>query len=344
MNRMPWVIGIVLAFVAGLAIGFGTRTKSDSPARGTQTVSTAQPEAGTGTATVSIETERLQRRVADLEAALAHKTMEADEAKAALAARALPTPTDPAGAAVPEPDLGARLADAKKLFDEVAAVDLQQMYSAENQVKQETIKSALKGAGDAAYEFLEEMLAGEDSGKRFLAVALLGDLDPKKALPLLRKALTDTRDDLVRRMASHMLATKKVEAALPDLARAMKEDKDWGVRVNSAYGAAKMGEAAAIPVLISAYEDSSHSAIERYQVLAGIADVADVSTASLFRGLLETSKDDSTLFLAIGVAQKLKDKASLAPLQAIIQGSGSNLIKEPAKKAYNAIYGQEVYR
>ncbi|GEM_PF-3318153 len=344
MNRMPWMIGILLALVAGLSIGYVAGSKGESPARGPQAGPTASPHAAPAPGIVDARVKDLEREVTDLKAELARKTEEADEAKAEIARRDLAAASTPPETVPSPPDDAPSIEEAVKLIEELAAMDIQRMYSSENLAKQETIKAALKGAGDDAYALLEEMLASDDSGKRFLAVAFLGDMDVDKALPLMRRALADTRDDMVRRMASHTIATKKMEKALPDLVRAMNEDKDWGVRVNSAYGAAKMGEQAGIPVLVEAYKDPAHSAIERYQVLAGISDVADASTAPLFRELLETSKDDSTLFLAIGVVQKLNDKNSLAPLQAIIQGDGSSLIKAPAKKAYNAIYGQEVYR
>lgn len=344
MNRMPWVFGIVLALVAGLAIGYVVGARNAPSSRGPQAGPAPSPQASPAAATVDPRAGELEREVTELKAELARKTKEADDATAEIARRDQEAASALPAAAPTAAESPSSLEEAGMLVAELAALDLQGMYSPENLVKQEKIKTALKAAGDDAYAFLEEMLSGEDSGKRFLAVVFLGELDREKSLPLMRRALTDTRDDLVRRMASHTMATKKWEKGLPDLARAMKEDKDWGVRANAAYGAAKMGEAAAIPVLIELYKDPAHSDMERYQVLAGISDVADESTAPLFRGLLETSKDDSTLFLAIGVVQKLKDKAALAPLQAIIQGDGSSLIKDPAKKAYNAIYGQEVYR
>lgn len=343
MNRLPWVLGIILALVAGLAIGYVAAASRPLPPQRPEDLP-EHPLAPLRFQPVESKEEMLEDEILDLKRELLKKTKEAEDAKAALAARPMPAPTEPTLPDPVAPGQAAPLEEARTLFEEIAALDVQGMFGTDTQEKREKVQDALNGAGDAAYAFLEEMLASDDSGKRFLAVVYLGELDRVKALPLMRKALADTRDDLVRRMASHTLATKKVKEALPDLMRAMKEDKDWGVRVNSAYGAAKMGEKTAIPALVKAYEDPAHSPIERYQVLAGVADVADDSTAPLFRDLLSTSKDDSTLFLAIGVVQKLNDKSSLAPLQAIIQGSGSSLIKDPAKKAYNAIYGQEVYR
>lgn len=348
MNRMPWVFGIVLALVAGLAIGYVAGSKAEPPERGPQAGPTASPQATPAPRAVDARVDELELEVTDLKADLARRTKEGDDLRAEIEALKATASVEVSGGPLhasktPEEQRKSRDAAAKAI-DELAKKGLFAFMSPENKDLMAQVQEGLKGAGELAVEFLAEMLAGKDSTKRFLAVSLLSELDIEKALPLYRKALFESEDDLVRRMASHSLATHKVEKALPDLMRAMKEDKDWGVRANSAYGVAKMGNKAGIDALVESYNDESHQPAERLGVLGGIADIADPSTAPLFRDLLAKSKDDTTLLLSIGAVEKMMDKSSLAPLQAIIQGSGSSLIKDPAKKAYNTIYGQEVYR
>lgn len=344
MSRLPWALGIVLALVAGLAIGYVAGTAQQAPSRGPHPEGPAtQPRPRQTLDLESRETE-LERRIASLEADLAAKAREVEEAKAALAAAKSAAATDPGPEAAAPEDRQKSLVAASKAFQELAKKGQLAFLSPENAGVVKQLALDLIAAGDLAYEFLEEALDGSDSAQRFLAAALLDDLDMEKSLPLLRKALLENPDDWVRRMASHSLATRKVEEAVPDLRKAMTDDKDWGVRVNSAYGLAKMGHKDGLDSLVEAYKDESHAVQERLGVLGGIADVADPSTAPIFRELLATSMDDTTLILSISAVEKMKDQASLGALQAIIQGSRSSLVKEPAKKAYNTIYGQEVYR
>lgn len=349
MKRMPWVLGIVLALVAGLVIGHalgyarGYLIGRNAAQKWSDLSGAAELEkARKRLAELPAEIEEAKKRIAELTADLARVREEAAVARAATPKTAPPEPE-------PEPSIGPEdrkrsLGAAQKAFREIAAKGQLAVYSPENAAVVKQLVIDLLVAGDLAYPFLEEALDGTDSAERFLAVALLDDLDMEKALPILAKALHESPDDWVRRMASHSLATKEVREALPDLLRAMQEDKDWGVQANSAYGAAKMGEKSGLDALLGFYKDTSHSEQERAGVLGGIADIADPSTAPLFRDALSTSRDDTTLILAIMAVEKMKDQASLGALQALIQGNASGIVKTPAKKAYNTIYGKEVYR
>ncbi len=348
MNRMPWIAGIVLALFAGFAIGRFAMSDKGAPAsaRPFRTVPATDaelPDAAITKTPASIAETQHAREIEELNKVLKSTRKELEEAKAELAKRDATAAARPTPPVVSSKDQEAARDASKKAIEELAGKGLYGFMSPENHKIAEQLGKDLAAAGDLGIALLDEMLASNDSSKRFLAVAYLSYVDKDKALPLYRKALADGRDDMVRRMASHTLATQKVEKALPDLQKAMKEDKDWGVRVNSAYGVAKMGGEGGLDAMMASYKDASHSDLERIQVLGGIADVADPSTAPLFRDLLATSKDDSTLSAAIYAVEKMKDKASLGALQAIVQ-NGSNLVKEQAKKAYNSIYGQEVYR
>lgn len=344
MNRMPWVLGIVLTLFVGLVIGYLAGSSREPLPRTSRVEPASTPRVETAGPDMGDRVKELERRVARLEADLAAKSKEAEDAKSALAAAQMASAPDPLPDPVGSEDRKRAIGTVRKAFDEMAKKGLLAFMSPENKGLLAEIEKGLLDAGDLAFEFLADMLASNETVKRFLAVSLLGKLNVDKALPLYRKALFESKDDLVRRMASHALATRKIEKALPDLTKAMKEDKDWGVRANSAYGVAKMGERAGVDVLVELYRDDSRPMQERLGVLGGLADVADPSTAPLFRELLSTSKDETTLILSVSVVEKLADKASLSPLQAIIQGGGTSAVKELAKKAYNTIYGQEVYR
>lgn len=344
MNRMPWIGGIVLALVAGFAIGRFATSDRSAPASAHPTRKGGAPDSTLAQTPASIADTKLQREIENLNGVLKSTRKELEEAKAELAKRdAAAAATPPTPTAPPSKSQEAARDASRKAIEDLVAKGVFAFMSPENHAVAEQLGKDIAAAGDLGVALLEEMLDSNDSSKRFLAVSYLSYVDQEKALPLFRKALVDGRDDLVRRMASHTLATQKVEKGLPDLQRAMKEDKDWGVRVNSAYGVAKMGGAGGVEAMTACYQDASHSEAERQAVLGGIADVADPSSAPLFRELLGSSKDDTTILLSISAVEKMKDKASLGALQAIAQ-NGSNLVKEQAKKAYNTIYGQEVYR
>lgn len=132
MNRMPWLIGVILALVAGLAIGFVAGSEGESPARGPLAVPIPSPPTSPAPGTVDARAKDLEREVADLKVELARKTKEADEARAALAARMEPAPTDPLPTAATPDEQRKSLEAVSKGIDELAKKGLFAFMSPEN--------------------------------------------------------------------------------------------------------------------------------------------------------------------------------------------------------------------
>ncbi|HVE42161.1 MAG TPA: HEAT repeat domain-containing protein [Planctomycetota bacterium] len=197
---------------------------------------------------------------------------------------------------------------------------------------------AIKAAGKPGIEFLTETLRkSKSASERFLAAALLeGAADPS-SVDALALALKNDDDDIVRRMASHALATMGAASAETPLRAATAEDKDWGVRVNSAYGLAKLGKEDGLKILKDSYESADTPPEYRLAILGGLADVAAPSSAPLFRKILADTKDASYLLLSIGALEKMKDAESISALQAIVNSTQPEMVKQRAAKAIETI-------
>lgn len=271
------------------------------------------------------------------------------EKAAAEAAKAAPA-TAPTGAASagtgettpPAPaDKEAVLAKFNEQFKKIAKMGLMAVHG-EKFLK---LAEAAKGLGPEAVSMLAERLTkGENTATRFLAAALFEELADPAAAPSLVEALQNDPDSLVRRMASHAIAVGQMEKGYDALERAMIADQDWGVRVNSAYGLAKVGRPQGLDTLVNAYESPETPSEYRIAILGGISDVAAPSTAPLFRKILAEKDDMTYLYLAINALEKMMDRDSLDALANVIAHAKEDSVKEAAKKAYNTIVGQEIYR
>lgn len=201
----------------------------------------------------------------------------------------------------------------------------------------ETLDAVKKG-GKASIDALTAILKTSPSAtERFYAAALLEGAGDAGAIPGLAQALKNDSDDLVRRMASHAVALLGTPEALGPLREAATEDPDWGVRVNSAYGMAKLQDDQGLRILQEAYESPTTPAEYRLAVLGGLADVAAPSSAPLFRKILTDTQDVSYLLASIGALEKMKDAEALPALQQLAGSSASQIVKQAATKAIDAI-------
>jgi hypothetical protein len=197
---------------------------------------------------------------------------------------------------------------------------------------------AVKKGGKVSIDFLANILKVSSSAtERFFAAALLEGAGDPGALPGLAAALKNDSDDLVRRMASHAVAMLGTPDAEGPLREAATGDSDWGVRVNSAYGLAKLKNEEGLRILQDAYESPKTPAEYRLAVLGGLADVAAPSTAPLFRKILTDTQDTSYLLASIGALEKMKDSEALPTLQQLAESSPSQIVKQAAARAVDAI-------
>lgn len=257
---------------------------------------------------------------------LKEKVAELEKAKAAAPA---PRPEEKAPAAEKPSS-----PDFKERFANLAELGLGAFQSPKFK---ETL-DALKEAGKPGLDYLSGVLKTSKSAtERFMAAALMEGAGDADAVDALAFALQSDGDDLVRRMASHALASLKAPAAEAPLRAATAEDSDWGVRVNSAYGLAKLGKDDGLKMLRESYESPDTPAEYRLPILGGLADVAAPSTAPLFRRILADTKDLSYQLMSIGALEKMKDLEAIPVLQKIVDSSQPDMVKQAAAKAIDAI-------
>lgn len=268
---------------------------------------------------------------------------EAGELREKLAKR--PEPPAPPPAPVTPPQVAqAEDPAVDESFKEMQKIIQEKGFGALSDPRLGEVKKALdKSKAEAVRRLGEMLLHGKSAAERGIAAFFLASMDDPAAIGYLEKSLRDERDDFVRRCSSNVLARMEKPAANAALREAMQNDKDWGVRVNSAYGLAKNGDRDGLDTLVG-YYDSQEAREFRVSILQAIADVAEPSTAPLFRKVLSQPSDSGLLLMAIPALGKMKDRESLPLLAAVIQDNPSESVTDAAKKAYNAIAGQDVYK
>jgi hypothetical protein len=199
-----------------------------------------------------------------------------------------------------------------------------------------------RALGPTGVEVLGELLRDADStDNRFLAAAVLELLGDPTAITHLDFALNDD-DILVRRMASHALATLRDEAAIPALERAFHDEEDWGVRANAAYGLAKLGQPSGVEALLALHASDEIDDASRAAVMGGMADVGAAAFAPVFRPLLaDTTAELGYRLTAMQWAANAKDEASLETLQKIAASpQEEDSLRTAARRTIEAIQGQ----
>ena len=259
------------------------------------------------------EVPALKARIADLEAQLAAKATTAPP----------PTTADPS-----KPEWRQKL-------DSLLKKGIQGYKSDEFR---KAVAELLEHKKEGLEALAEKLLKSESAGERFLAAALMEDMDDPEAISALAQALQKDDDLLVRRMSSHAIAMIQNEAGLPSLRTAMSSDTDWGVRVNSAYGVAKLGQPDGVKMLEDSYRSTATPAEYKFAVLGGLADVASPSSAPIFKKILGESTEFTALYMTIGAVEKMKDVSFLPDLNRIAADSKYPAnVREHAKKVAEAL-------
>ncbi len=196
-----------------------------------------------------------------------------------------------------------------------------------------------RALGDTGLELLTTLLRdAETSESRVLAAAILEKLGDRHAIPALDQALND-EDVLVRRMASHALATLDDDGAIAALERAMYDDRDWGVRANAAYGLARLGRQQGIDALRRFYEDASIDPASKLAVLGGMAEVGEIGYADIFRPLLTDEHAELTYrLLALHWAARARDAQTRDAIEQMVRDPRTPpSLREAARRALAVI-------
>lgn len=312
---MTFRAGVLAGFVAGAAsVGISLMILTSRPAPAEPKPAPSGPDlSAVRLSQLDAENRRLKEKIVDLER---------PKAKAADPAPKTENPAEtPAG-------------DLKERFAKLAEAGL----AAFQKPEYADLLKAIKDAGKPAIDFLADILRQSSSAtQRFIAAALLEGASDPSAIPALAEALKGDKDLIVRRMASHALAMFVNPTAEDPLRAASTGDADWGVRVNSAYGLAKLKQDDGLRILQEAYESTSTPAEYRLGILAGLVDVAAPATAPLFRRILSDTKDEGYVLMAIHALETIKDSQALAVLEQLAASGQSELIKQAAAKAVDAI-------
>jgi HEAT repeat protein len=309
------VLGVVLTAVFFLMVRESPQEAPEPPA------APAPDEKLVGElAAAKEETGKLKARVAELEEELAAREKKEEEP---------PAPEEEA----PEPVTP--LEEARSLFDSLS----EKGFMAMQDPAFRRLADKAKAAGKEFLPHLVDVLSnGKNSGERFLAGMVLEIIGDREAVPALAQALAGDTDDLVRRMAAHAIAVMQAPEGKEHLRTAMGGDRDWGVRINSAYGLAKMGEADGLQYLQDTYTSADSPDLYRLGALSGLADVADPSTAPVFRQILAEKKEMSYQISAIMALRKMKDQESLPDLQRIMgDPDAAESVRDAARDAIEEI-------
>ncbi len=241
-----------------------------------------------------------------------------------------PEPPDPLPAISPDV--------ARQMFNDLATKAPASFYGADWEI----LRRGFRAWGAGGTTWLAGILTHGPSRDRWVAAVLLTGLvrSRPESLPLLVTALAGDRDLLVRRTLSTSFATDLLcEAVRPSLEKAV-DDPDPGVRVNAAYGLARLGRRDVVPGLVRIAEDPEMSAVIRTSAFEALVDIADPSTAAIFRRRLREDEEPSMFLASCRALRKMRDRESLPDLNKFIDACQTDWMTREARVTFDAITGQ----
>jgi HEAT repeat protein len=103
---------------------------------------------------------------------------------------------------------------------------------------------------------ISAQLESESSKERMLALAMLRDVEPQQAAPLVRKVINDSSLQ-VRSMAVFAMGLKPDEETFDILAKLVEADPDYGIRADAAGALGYLEDPRGFEALVRAfYEDT----------------------------------------------------------------------------------------
>lgn len=244
--------------------------------------------------------------------------------------RLAPEPPDPLPAVAPEV--------ARQMFRDLAAKAPGSFFDPDWEI----LRRGFRAWGAGGTTWLAELLARGPGQDRWVAAVLLTGLARSRpeSLPILVTALAGDGNPLVRRTISTSFASDLLcEAVRPALEKAL-DDADPGVRVNAAYGLARLGRRDVVSGLVRAAEDPGMSAVIRTSAFEALVDIADPSTAPMFRRRLREDEEPSMFLASCRALRKMRDRDSLPDLTRFIDACQTEWMMREARFTFDAIAGQ----
>jgi FOG: HEAT repeat len=122
-------------------------------------------------------------------------------------------------------------------------------------------------------EQIKTQLDSPKSSDRMVALAMLRDIPPESAVPLILKVLDDESLQ-VRSMAVFALGVKQTDECYPILAQILENDPDYGIRADAAGALGYLGDSRAVePLLRAFYEDTDW--LVRFSAAVSLGNLKD---------------------------------------------------------------------
>jgi HEAT repeat protein len=120
---------------------------------------------------------------------------------------------------------------------------------------------------------ISAQLDSESSKERMLALAMLRDVEPQQAAPLVRKVINDSSLQ-VRSMAVFAMGLKPDEETFDILAKLVETDPDYGIRADAAGALGYLQDPRGFEVLVRAfYEDTDW--LVRFSAAVALGNLKD---------------------------------------------------------------------
>ncbi|MBE7383662.1 MAG: HEAT repeat domain-containing protein [Leptolyngbya sp. SIO1E4] len=146
-------------------------------------------------------------------------------------------------------------------------------------------------------DHIANQLESEDSKDRMLALAMLRDVAPAEAAPLVRKVIDDPNLQ-VRSMAVFAMGLKADDETLEILIRLLETDPDYGIRADAAGALGYLEDPRAFDSLVRAfYEDTDW--LVRFSTAVSLGNLKDPRAHDV---LIEALKSDEVVIQQAAIA------------------------------------------
>lgn len=146
-------------------------------------------------------------------------------------------------------------------------------------------------------EYISTQLESESSKDRMLALAMLRDVDPETAAPLVRKVIYDSNLQ-VRSMAVFAMGLKPDEETFDILVKLLETDPDYGIRADAAGALGYLEDPRAFENLVRAfYEDTDW--LVRFSAAVALGNLKDPRAHDV---LIEALKSDEVVIQQAAIA------------------------------------------
>jgi hypothetical protein len=198
----------------------------------------------------------------------------------------------------------------------------------------------LRAMGDSGVRALMQVLAsGTDSEERRAAARMLGTLGDPEALPLLRDIIEKDDDLMLRRAAASGLRQLQTADAIPVMEGLLTNPgEDRFVRLSAAYGLAEAGKPVGVTGLTQIFAEAETDGRLRELAFRSLTALNDDRPLPFMRQIVSSQADPSYRLQAIRYITGQGDQQALGVLQRVMQSPNEQpSVRDAAAHAYAAI-------